>query len=69
MDDIKGKRTKYCSSANLQCILQKKLRVFTTELGAELEEDHTTVIHSIDKIKDAIKTDSSWIRIQSLKEK
>ena len=32
----------------------------TTEIGSEFGgRDHTTVMHSIDKIKDAIKTDSS----------
>ena len=72
--DIKGKkRTKnIVLPRHLAMYIAKEMTEYsTTELGSEFGgRDHTTVMHSIDKIKDAIKTDSSLdLHIQSLKRK
>jgi len=72
--DIKGKkRTKnIVLPRQLAMYIAKEITEYsTTELGSEFGgRDHTTVMHSIDKIKDAIKTDSSLdLHIQSLKRK
>ena len=72
--DLKGKkRTKnIVLPRQLAMYIAKEMTEYsTTELGSEFGgRDHTTVMHSIDKIKDAIKTDSSLdLHIQSLKRK
>ncbi len=72
--DIKGKkRTKnIVLPRQLAMYIAKEMTEYsTTEIGSEFGgRDHTTVMHSIDKIKDAIKTDSSLDPyIQGLKRK
>ena len=72
--DIKGKkRTKnIVLPRQLAMYIAKEMTEYsTTELGSEFGgRDHTTVMHSIDKIKDSIKTDPSLdLHIQSLKRK
>ena len=72
--DLKGKkRTKnIVLPRQLAMYIAKEMTEYsTTEIGSEFGgRDHTTVMHSIDKIKDAIKTDSSLDPyIQGLKRK
>ena len=72
--DLKGKkRTKnIVLPRQLAMYIAKEMTEYsTTEIGSEFGgRDHTTVMHSLDKIKDSIKTDSSLdLHIQSLKRK